>query len=73
MELPATPEPGAKLPPLLIWVAPTVPLPASVPPAFTVMVALAMVPFTAKVPALIVQGSAAAFVPVKVQVLLPVF
>ena len=52
---------------------PTVPVPARVPPPFTVMVELAIVPLTASVPALIVHDSAAAFVPVSVQVLLPIF
>ena len=65
--------PGAKVPPLLIVVAPTVPMPASVPPLFTVIVELGIVPFTTRVPALIAQGSAAVFVPVSVQVLAPVF
>ena len=64
--------PGANVPPLMV-VLPTVPLPPSVPPAFTVMAELAIEPFTDSVPALIAQDSAAALVPVKVQVLLPVF
>ena len=52
MELPATPEPGAKMPPLLICVAPTVPVPASVPPLFTlVRLDAAIEPFTKSVPA----------------------
>ena len=61
------------MPPLFTVTDPTVPVPASVPLLFTVMGELASVPFTASMPALIAQGSAAAFVPVSVQVLLPVF
>jgi hypothetical protein len=60
------------VPPALICVLPTVPVPPSVPPAFTVMVELASVPFTAKVPALMVHGSAALLVPVSVQVDVPI-
>jgi hypothetical protein len=37
------------------------------------MVELAIVPFTTSVPAWIVHGSAAVFVPVSVHVLVPVF
>src|SRR5262249_8470532 len=48
--------PGANVPPLLIVVAPTVPVPASVPPLFTVIVELGIVPFTTRVPALIAPG-----------------
>jgi len=44
--------PGAKMPPLLIVVAPTVPVPASVAPEFTITAELAMEPFTKSVPAL---------------------
>src|SRR5262249_53391077 len=65
--------PGAKVPPLMIVVAPTVPVPASVPPLLTVMVELAIEPFTISMPALTVQGIAAELVPVSVQVLAPVF
>ena len=46
--------PGAKVPPPLIVVAPTVPVPASVPPLFTVTAELAIEPFTNSVPAVIV-------------------
>jgi hypothetical protein len=42
-------------------------------PAFTVNVELAIVAFTDNVPALIVHGSAPKLVPVKVQVLMPIF
>lgn len=45
--------PGAKVPPLLIVVAPTVPMPASVPPLLTVTAESAIEPFTTKAPALI--------------------
>src|SRR5258708_2989936 len=63
---------GMKVPPLLIVVAPTVPVAVSVPPVFTVMVALAKVPLTLSVPPLMVQGIAAALVPVNVQVDAPI-
>jgi hypothetical protein len=63
--------PGAKMPPPLIWVLPTVPVPASVPPEFTVTAELAIEPFTISVPALTVQGITAELVPVSVQVLVP--
>src|SRR5262249_57294425 len=44
--------PGANVPPLMIVVAPTVPVPASVAPEFTVTAELAIEPFTVSVPAL---------------------
>jgi hypothetical protein len=40
----------------LIWVAPTVPLPASRAPAFTVTAELAIAPLTINAPALTVVG-----------------
>jgi len=46
--------PGAKVPPLLIVVGPTVPVPASVAPRFTVTGELAIEPFTIRVPPSIV-------------------
>ena len=46
--------PGAKVPPLLIVVAPTVPVPPSVAPLLTVTAELAIEPFTDSVPALTV-------------------
>jgi hypothetical protein len=46
--------PGANVPPSLIVVVPTIPAPASVPPAFTVTVELAIEPFTTSVPAVMV-------------------
>jgi hypothetical protein len=47
--------PGASVPPLLIAAEPTVPLPPSVPPAFTVVrIDVAIEPFTSNVPALTV-------------------
>ena len=64
--------PGMKIPPLLMVVAPTVPVPPSVPPAFTAMVELAIVPLTLSVPPLMVQGIAVALVPVSVQVEAPI-
>ena len=48
--------PGAKVPPLLMVVAPTVPVPASVAPLFTVTAELAIEPFTVSVPAVTVVG-----------------
>jgi hypothetical protein len=48
--------PGANMPPLMIVVAPTVPVPASSAPAFTVTAELAIEPFTTSVPALTVVG-----------------
>ena len=47
--------PGASLPPLMV-VSPTVPLPPSVPPAFTVTAELAIEPFTDSVPPSITVG-----------------
>jgi hypothetical protein len=73
MDDPGVPLPGAKMPPLLTVVVPTVPVPARVPPLFTVTVELAIVPVTFRVPMLTVHGKAATFVPIKVQTLLPVF
>ena len=46
--------PGANMPPLKIVVAPTVPVPASSAPAFTVTAELAIEPFTISAPALTV-------------------
>src|SRR5437588_378799 len=46
--------PGAKVPPLAIVAAPTVPVPASMAPELTVTAELAIEPFTISVPALIV-------------------
>ena len=55
MLLPGVPEPGANMPPLLMVVAPTVPVPASRAPALTVTpLDDAMSPFTTSVPALTV-------------------
>ena len=65
-------SPGISVPPELTVIEPTVPMPSSVPPPFTAMLELIIVPFAASVPPLIVQGSAAAFVPIKVQVELPI-
>ena len=48
--------PGAKVPPLKIVVAPTVPVPVSRPPLLTVMAELAIEPVTSSVPALTVVG-----------------
>ena len=44
--------PGAKMPPLAMVVAPTVPVPASMAPAPTVTAELAIEPLTTSVPAL---------------------
>ena len=65
---PGVPLPGSSVPPLAIVVLPTVPLPPRMPPALTVMLALASVPLTSRVPPLTVQGIAVALVPVSVQV-----
>jgi hypothetical protein len=65
--------PGDSVPPALICVLPTVPVPPRVPPPFTVMVELVIVPSANNVPALMVHGNTAVLVPVKAQVLLPVF
>ena len=48
--------PGAKVPPLLIVVAPTVPVPARMAPLLTVTAELAIEPFTTSAPALTVVG-----------------
>jgi hypothetical protein len=48
--------PGAKMPPVRIVVAPTVPMPTSTAPALTVTAELAIDPFTTSVPALTVVG-----------------
>jgi hypothetical protein len=53
MAVPGTPAPGAKVPPLLTCVLPTVPVPPSVPPLFTlVRLDDAIEPFTSSVPPL---------------------
>jgi hypothetical protein len=49
-------EPGAKMPPPRIVVAPTVPVPVSAAPALTVTAEFAIEPFTTSVPALSVVG-----------------
>src|SRR5262249_28400214 len=64
--------PGAKMPPLLIVVAPTVPMPASVAPAFTVTAELAIDPFTTSVPALTAVAPEYVSVPVSVSVPVPI-
>jgi hypothetical protein len=46
--------PGANVPPLMMVVAPTVPMPESMAPAFTVTAELAIEPLTISVPALTV-------------------
>ena len=48
--------PGANVAPLMIMVAPTVPVPESVAPEFTVTAELAIEPFTVSVPAATVVG-----------------
>jgi hypothetical protein len=48
--------PGANMPPLATVVAPTVPLPASNVPGFTVTAELAIEPLTISAPALIIVG-----------------
>jgi hypothetical protein len=50
-------RPGASVPPALTVMLATFPVPASVPPAFTVA-ALAMLPVTERVPPLIVVAPA---------------
>lgn len=65
------PLPGISVPPLAMVVVPTVPVPLKMPP-FTVMVELANVPLTLRVPLLMVQGIAVALVPVSVQVESPI-
>ena len=67
------PFPGAKVPPGLTCVVPTVPVPASVPELPTVMDELGKAPLTWSVPAPIDQGSIALLVPVSVHRLVPVF
>ena len=52
MVLPGVPDPGANVPPALIVVAPTVPLPVSSAPLLTVTAELAIEPFTTSAPAL---------------------
>ena len=47
-------EPGAKMPPLLMVVVPTMPVPPRVAPLLTVTAELAIEPFTTSVPALTV-------------------
>jgi hypothetical protein len=47
--------PGASTPPLIV-VSPTMPMPPSVPPAFTVVVEFAIEPFTDSVPPSTVVG-----------------
>ena len=48
--------PGANVPPLKIVVGPTVPVPASIAPAFTATAEFAIEPFTISVPAATVVG-----------------
>ena len=48
--------PGANMPPLAMLVVPTVPVPASSAPGFTVTAELAIEPLTISAPALIVVG-----------------
>ncbi|MGC1561825.1 MAG: hypothetical protein WA820_18520 [Bradyrhizobium sp.] len=61
------------MPPLITVVAPTVPVPDSMPPLLTVIVELTIEPLTARLPALTDHGFAAASVLVNVQVLVPTF
>jgi hypothetical protein len=63
--------PGAKMPPLMIVVAPTVPAPASMAPEFTVTAELAIEPFTIRVPALTVVAPEYVSVPDSVRVPVP--
>ena len=65
--------PGATIPPVLIVVAPRVPLPASVPPLFTVKAAFDMFPFTLRVPPLTAKLETVVLVPVSVHWLVPSF
>jgi hypothetical protein len=51
--VPGMPAPGAKMPPLLMSVFPTVPMPPSAPPIFTrVRLELVIEPLTIRVPPL---------------------
>ena len=53
MDVPGAPEPGANVPPLLICVLPTVPVPLSTAPLFTVVrLELPLKPFTIRPPLL---------------------
>jgi hypothetical protein len=65
--------PGANVPPLLIVVAPTVPVPASMAPLFTVTGELAIEPFTISVPALTAVAPEYVLMPDSVSVPVPIF
>mgnify|MGYP001547933739 CR=1 FL=1 len=68
---PGVPEPGANVPPEMD-VLPTVPVPASVPPAFTATpLAEVTSPFTLSVPPLTLIGPMKVLEPVSVQIELP--
>ena len=60
--------PGAIVPPLLIVTSPSVPLPPSVPPLFTVVVLEARLPVTRSLPALIAVAPVKVLLPVSVVV-----
>ena len=60
--------PGASVPPLMMVVGPTVPVPASTPPLLTVNGKLLNVPVTFSVPCCTVHGSTSVLVPVSVQI-----
>jgi len=71
---PGVPLPGAKMPPLAIVVLPTVPMPVSAPPAFTVVrLDDAMEPSTCRKPPLTIVVPVYVFVPERISVPVPVF
>ena len=61
------------MPPLLIVTSPSVPLPPSVAPLFTVVVLEARLPLTRSLPALIVVASVKLLFPVSVVVPVPMW
>ena len=65
--------PGAIVPPLLIVTSPSIPLPPSVPPLFTVVVLEARLPLTRSLPALIAVAPVKVLFPVRVVVPVPMW
>ena len=65
--------PGEIVPPLLIVTSPSVPLPPSVPPLFTVVVPEARLPLTRSLPALIAVAPVKVLLPVSVVVPVPMW
>ena len=65
--------PGLSVPPLVISTSPSVPLPPSVPPLFTVVALEARLPLTKSLPALIAVAPLKLLTPLSVTVPVPFF